>query len=180
MLTIDNVSFSYSRHTQLIENFSMTLQPGTVCGLLGKNGAGKTTLLYLICGLLAPKSGLIDFRGMQPMERSTAFLNDVFIVPEEFSLPNVELSSYVEVNAPFYPNFNLEQLHHYLEVFELRPDLHLGRLSMGQKKKAFMSFAMACNTSLLILDEPTNGLDISSKRNFRRVLAECMTDDKSI
>lgn len=180
MLRIDHISFSYSKREPLIYDFSMDLKQGSVCGLLGKNGAGKSTLLYLICGLLRPQSGNISFNGMTPAERRKDFLADIFIVPEEFSLPAVELEEYVRINAPFYPNFNNEQLAHYLEIFELDRHLHLGQLSMGQKKKAYIAFAMACNTSLLILDEPTNGLDISSKRNFRRAVAECMTDEKSI
>lgn len=180
MLKIENLSYSYSRRTKLIENFSMTLDKGTVCGLLGKNGAGKSTLIYLICGLLRPAAGSIDFDGYKPFDRKVGFLEDVFLVPEEFNLPNVTLDEYVKVNAPFYPAFSREEMERYLEIFDLTPDLHLGKLSMGQKKKAFISFAMACNTSLLILDEPTNGLDISAKRNFRKAVAECMSDDKSI
>lgn len=180
MLRIENLSYSYSKRLKLIENFNMTIEQGSVCGLLGKNGAGKTTLIYLICGLLKPQGGIIDFKGHVPFKRDTAFLEDVFLVPEEFAIPNVTLADYVKVNSPFYPKFDLSQLEHYLEIFELTPDLHLGKLSMGQKKKAFMSFAMACNTSLLLLDEPTNGLDITSKRNFRSAIAECMTDEKSI
>lgn len=180
MLTIENLSFSYTKHHPIIENFSMTLEKGSVCGLLGKNGAGKTTLLYLICGLLKPMTGSIDYKGFTPFDRKAAFLEDIFIVPEEFSLPSVSIKKYIQVNAPFYPRFSLEQLNHYLQIFELEPDIHLGRLSMGQRKKAFISFAMACNTSLLILDEPTNGLDISSKRTFRRAVTECMSDEKSI
>lgn len=180
MLRIQNLSYSYSKRVRLISDFNMTLEPGTVCGLLGKNGSGKTTLIYLICGLLKPQGGEIEFNGQIPFRRATSFLEDIFLVPEEFSLPNVLLEDYIKVNAPFYPKFDRAQLEHYLEIFELAPDLHLGRLSMGQKKKAFLSFAMACNTSLLLLDEPTNGLDISSKRQFRRAIAECMNDEKSI
>lgn len=180
MLKIENLSYSYSRKSRLIENFSMSLEQGTVCGLLGKNGAGKSTLIYLICGLLRPSTGTIDFRGYNPTDRKVGFLEDVFLVPEEFTLPGVTLDEYVKVNAPFYPAFNHEAMVRYLDIFDLTPDIHLGKLSMGQKKKAFISFAMACNTSLLILDEPTNGLDISAKRNFRKAVAECMTDDKSI
>lgn len=180
MLRIENLSYSYSRKNKLIENFSMTLEKGTVCGLLGKNGAGKTTLIYLICGLLRPQSGNINFEGLTPFGRKVEFLEDVFLVPEEFSLPNLTLSEYISVNAPFYPKFDRGHIEKYLDIFELTPDLHLGKLSMGQKKKAFISFAMACNTSLLILDEPTNGLDITAKRSFRRAVAECMDDNKSI
>lgn len=180
MLTIENLSYSYSRKTNLIDNFSMKLEKGNVCGLLGKNGAGKTTLIYLICGLLRPKAGKISFEDYNPIERKVGFLENIFLVPEEFSLPNVSLEDYVRVNAPFYPRFDRKQMDRYLDIFELTPDLHLGKLSMGQKKKTFISFAMACNTSLLILDEPTNGLDISAKRSFRSAVAECMDDEKSI
>lgn len=180
MLEIKNLSFSYSRKRELIQNLSLTIQPGTVAGLLGKNGAGKTTLIYLICGLLRPQAGTISFRGMNPSDRGPEFLSEVFLVPEEFSLPAIALDKFVEANAPFYPLFDRAKMHRMLEIFELTPDIHLGHLSMGQRKKAFMAFAIACNTALLILDEPSNGLDITSKRNFRRVIAEAMSDDKSI
>ena len=180
MLKIDNISFGYRRNKSIIRNFNMTLQPGTVCGLLGKNGAGKSTLLYLICGLLKPDSGSIDFKGHNPIKHEVAFLEDVMIVPEEFSLPNMKLADYVRVNAPFYPNFNQSDMNDYLYMFYIDPEAHLGKCSMGQKKKAIISFALACNTSLLILDEPTNGLDISAKRAFRKAVAKNMTDEKCI
>lgn len=180
MLKIDNISFGYRRNKSIIRNFNMTLQPGTVCGLLGKNGAGKSTLLYLICGLLKPDSGSIDFKGHNPIKHEVAFLEDVMIVPEEFSLPNMKLADYVRVNAPFYPNFSQSDMNDYLYMFDLDPEAHLGKCSMGQKKKAIISFALACNTSLLILDEPTNGLDISAKRAFRKAVTKNMTDEKCI
>lgn len=158
----------------------MNLQKGVVCGLLGKNGVGKTTLLYLISGLLKPQAGEIKVNGEIPVDRNLSFLNDIFLVPEEFGLPSISLSKYIEVNSPLYPKFDMNALEEYLSIFDLTPDLHLGKLSMGQKKKVFISFAMACNTSVLLLDEPTNGMDISSKRNFRKAIAMCMSDEKSI
>lgn len=180
MLTIKNLEFSYSKSEKLIQDFSMHLERGVVSGLLGKNGAGKSTLLYLVCGLLKPKAGSIIMDGCVPFERKPEFLEDIFLVPEEFSLPAISLEKYIDINAPFYPRFDREAIDKYLDIFELAPKFNLGALSMGQKKKAFISFAMACNTSLLILDEPTNGLDITVKRNFRRAVAECMSDQKSI
>lgn len=180
MLEVKNLCYSYSRKTKLIENFSISIPEGTVCGLLGRNGAGKSTLIYLICGLLKPKKGTIDFNGYNPFERKVGFLQDVALVPEEFNLPNITLAEYIRSNSTFYPKFDAQHMNKYLDIFELTPDLHLGKLSMGQKKKAFLSFSMACNTKLLILDEPTNGLDISAKRNFRKAIAECMDEDKSI
>lgn len=184
MLNINNVTFSYEkglrRKRPILEDYSLNIEEGVICGLLGRNGAGKTTLLYLICGLLFPQSGSISFNGMNPNERKTEFLNDVFIVPEEFQLPNVSLKEYIKVFAPFYPKFEWEALRSHLTTFELEENVHLGKLSMGQKKRVFLSFALACNTSLLILDEPTNGLDIPGKRMFRKAVLNGMTEKKTI
>lgn len=181
MLTASNLTYSYGRNSRpVLKNYSLTLMPGTISGLLGRNGAGKTTLLYLLTGLLKPQSGSIDYNGFTPWNHDVEFLNDIFLVPEEFELPNVRLSDYVNVTAPFYPKFSISDLHRHLSTFELTPDVHLGQLSMGQKKRVFISFALACNTSLLILDEPTNGLDIPGKRLFRKALLSSMTDDRIV
>lgn len=181
MLTIKNLSFSYSKNRKrVLTDFNLEVNAGQICGLLGPNGSGKSTLLYLMSGLLTPQSGTIDFKGMTPRQRQVAFLEDVFIVPEEFNLPAVKLESFLKVNTPFYPRFSHEDLKKYLETFDLDPDLNLGQLSMGQKKKVFMSFALACNTSLLLMDEPTNGLDIPGKRAFRQAVVREMSDERSI
>lgn len=180
MLKIKDVTYKYRKGAEVLRGYSLEVAQGTICGLLGPNGAGKSTLLYLITGLLRAQSGTIDYNGYNPAQRAVGFLEDVFIVPEEFKLPNVTLDEYVRTNAPFYPHFSVEDLHRHLETFELTPNLHLGRLSMGQKKRVFMSFALACNTSLLIMDEPTNGLDIPGKRLFRKAVLEGMTDEKTV
>ena len=107
-------------------------------------------------------------------------LEEIFLVPEEFELPAMTLKRYVELMAPFYPKFSQERLEACLRDFELTADLDLGALSMGQKKKVFMSFALATNTRLLLMDEPTNGLDIPSKSQFRKTVAQNMSDDQTI
>lgn len=181
MLTIHDITYSYGRKARpVLDHYSLIVAPGTICGLLGRNGAGKSTLLYLVTGLLRPQSGEIEYNGFNPKDRKVDFLNDVFIVPEEFYLPDVSLREFVGINAPFYPRFSKDDLFNHLDTFELTPDAHLGRLSMGQKKRVFISFALACNTSLLILDEPTNGLDIPGKRLFRKAVLNGMTDDKTV
>lgn len=181
MLEINDITYSYSkRKNPVVKNYSLSILPGTICGLLGRNGAGKSTLLYLITGLLKPQQGSINYNGFTPWNRQVDFLNDVFIVPEEFFLPNVKLSEFVKTMTPFYPKFRMDDLEKHLYTFEMTPDVHLGQLSMGQKKRVFISFALACNTSLLILDEPTNGLDIPGKRLFRKAVLNGMTDDRTI
>ena len=181
MIEVENLSFSYGRRkSKVLEDFSMKLDKGSVYGLLGKNGTGKSTLLYLMAGLLRPQTGNVLYKGVDVKKRYPDTLQDMFLVPEEFALPNVSLKQYVKLNAPFYPNFSDELLNACLRDFDMNEDIHLGELSMGQKKKAFMCFALATNTSLLMMDEPTNGLDIPSKSQFRKVIASGMSDDKAV
>ena len=181
MLQVKNLTFAYRKSAQpIFNNFSLSLEPGRVCGLLGRNGAGKSTLMYLMTGLLAPNMGSVQFAGDDMRKRLPQQLSEIFIVPEEFELPAVTLRKYVEINAPFYPRFSQEDMNRYLEVFEMSNllDANLKNMSMGQKKKAFMSFAFATNTRVLLMDEPTNGLDIPSKSQFRKIVAAGMSDDK--
>ena len=179
MLQITNLSFSYSKSGhKLFYDFSLDLQPGNVYGLLGKNGAGKSTLIYLMTGLLSPASGQVTLDGIDVRRRLPKTLSDLFLVPEEFELPHTTLSQFVKINAPFYPNFSADDMNRYLDTFEMEHDCKLQSLSMGQKKKVFMSFALATNTRVLIMDEPTNGLDIPSKSQFRKIIASGMSDDK--
>ena len=181
MIKVEDLSFSYGRRkTKVLDGFSMTLDKGSVYGLLGKNGTGKSTLLYLMAGLLRPQSGKVLYKGVDVTLRYPLTLQDMFLVPEEFALPDVSLKQYVKLNAPFYPRFSDELLKTCLRDFDMNEDIHLGELSMGQKKKAFMCFALATNTSLLMMDEPSNGLDIPSKSQFRKVIASGMTDDKAV
>lgn len=180
MIAFKDVCFSYRRNVPVLSNLSLQIEPGTVCGLLGRNGVGKSTMLYLTAGLLRPRSGQVLCNGYIPSDRQVNFLNDIFIVPEEFDLPHITLDEYVRINSVFYPKFNLDLMHSILEIFALPADINLGALSLGQKKKAFLSFALACNTSILLLDEPTNGLDITAKRMFRAAITAAMTDDKTI
>lgn len=181
MITVENLSFLYRKSKRaVLHDFSLSLEKGRVYGLLGKNGAGKSTLLYLMSGLLTPKSGKVVYHDVDVRRRLPITLQDMFLVPEEFDLPPVSLISYIELNSPFYPRFSKEDMVKYLHYFEMDINIDLGALSMGQKKKVFMSFALATNTSLLLMDEPTNGLDIPGKSQFRKFIASGMTDDKTI
>ena len=181
MIQIDHLDFGYpgSKH-QVFGDFSLTLHESNIYGLFGKNGTGKSTLLYLLCGLLRAKRGTILVDGKAAGKRQPDMLRDIFLIPEEFELPNVKLSTYVDINRGFYPLFSQQVLDSCLRDFELPISLRLGELSMGQKKKVYMSFALATGTRLLLMDEPTNGLDIPSKSLFRKVVAKNMTDDRTL
>ena len=181
MIQVNRISFGYGKQKDSVfKDFTLQFEHGKIYGLLGKNGTGKSTLLYLSSGMLRPACGTIVVNTMNPQQRLPEFLQDIFIVPEEFDLPKLTLQQYARINAPFYPNFCWETLEKNLHQFELSTDINIGALSMGQKKKVFISFALATNTSLLLMDEPTNGLDIPAKGQFRKVIASNMTDDRTI
>ena len=181
MIQIKDIDFRYPGSKHLVfRDFSLELKENNIYGLLGKNGTGKSTLLYLISGLLRQQNGTILVDGISAQERKADMLKEIFMVPEEFELPNVSLSTYVKMNQVFYPNFSQEVLENCLKDFDLPISLKLNELSMGQKKKVFMSFALATGTRFLLMDEPTNGLDIPSKSQFRKVIANNMTNERTL
>ena len=179
MIELSNLSFSYTRET-LFSQLDLSLRPGNICGLLGKNGAGKTTLLKLLAGLLFPQKGKVRIMGMRPNDRSPAFLQEISFLPEEFSLPSVSPKKYEQLYAPFYPRFRSALFSNYLSEFEIEPNQNLDRCSFGQKKKFLLAFGLSTDSRLTLLDEPTNGLDIPSKRQFRKALASVLTEDRLI
>ena len=181
MLKISDLAFSYSNDDcKVFNDFSLSIEKGAVYGLLGLNGTGKSTLLYLLTGLLRPQQGSVLYKGEDVKLRLPSTLSDMFIVPEEFELPKMSIKKYASLHSGFYPNFSYEQLTQNLAMFGLDDSVVFNSLSMGQQKKAFMCYALATNTSLLVMDEPTNGLDIPSKSEFRRLIASNMTEEKTI
>lgn len=181
VLKISDLSFSYgAANCKVFDGFSLELEQGAVYGLLGLNGTGKSTLLYLMTGLLHPQKGAVWFKGENVQLRRPATLNDMYIVPDELDLPDMSIKRYVSLYGGFYPNFSHEQLTKNLAMFGLDENVVFNKLSMGQQKKAYICFALAANTSFLVMDEPTNGLDIPSKSEFRRLVANNMNDDRTI
>jgi ABC-2 type transport system ATP-binding protein len=171
MITIKDLSFAYPKKEKLFRNLAMELKSGSVTGLLGTNGAGKTTFLKLLAGLLAKSGGQLKVNGFDPFDRQVGFLNDMYFIPEEYYLDPVKISNYVRANSAFYPRFDQGKFYSILKDFMLNPEEKLNELSHGQKKKFLVTFALATNCRLLVLDEPTNGLDIPSKSLFRKIVA---------
>lgn len=180
MLSIKDVTYGYAANYKVLSNFSLEFGEGGIYGLLGKNGTGKSTLLYLIMGLLHPNKGEVLYNGVDTRLRNPDIMSDMFIVPEEYNLPAISLKEYINSLRRFYPRFSEDTLKRCLDGFGMPLDVNLGALSMGQKKKVYMCMALAANTGLLLMDEPTNGLDIPSKSQFRKVVANSMTDDRTI
>ena len=180
MIQIKDLHFAYPRQKPLFNSLSVQLEPGSITGLLGKNGAGKTSLLKLLTGLLHPVSGELSVLDHQPRKREVSLLNDVFMVPEEFYFPAIPIRDYLKAYTPFYSRFDHALLDRTLVEFELGNERNLQRLSQGQKKKFLIAFALSTRCRLLVLDEPTNGLDIPSKVLFRKVLAGSLDEDQLV
>src|SRR5690606_19620514 len=181
MVKLENLDFKYAKgRPWLFHDLDCELDAGSIVGLLGKNGAGKTTLLKIMVGLLSPSGGQVEIMGVRPFDRCATFLRDVYFLPEEFHIPDVSVQSYVNANAGFYPRFDIDLLTRLISDFELPETKSLQKLSYGQKKKFMISFALSTKCRLLVLDEPTNGLDIPSKSIFRRVLAGSLDEDQLV
>ena len=180
MITIENINFAYNRKTPLFTGLSLKLEQGNIYGLLGKNGAGKTTLLKIIAGLVFPQSGKCMLNGFESKDRIPEALEEIYILPEEFELPSIRIIKYVELNAPFYTGFDHEKFDTLIVEFQLDSQKRLNQLSYGQKKKFLLAFGLSTNARLLLMDEPTNGLDIPSKSQFRKVIAASMEADQII
>lgn len=183
ILQAKRISFSYGalRRKAVFTDFSLAVERGKVYGLLGLNGAGKSTLIYLMAGLLTPQCGSVEVNGRNVRDRLPSTLGSVYLVPEEFDMPRMSLKEFATLNGALYPRFSYDDMLNNLAIFGIDPEIkNLTALSMGQKKKVLMSFAFATNADLMLMDEPTNGLDIPGKSQFRRLVASRMTDDRTI
>ncbi len=180
MIEIANLSFGYNKKKLLYKNLTLSLEAGSIYGLLGKNGAGKSTLLKNLIGLLFPTNGDIWVNGFLPKKRLPSFLETIYFIPEEVYVPSLTIDRYINLFAPFYPNFSKENMIRHLEELDVKTADKLNTLSFGQQKKFIIAFGLACNTKVLLLDEPTNGLDIPSKKRFRKLIAAEMNDDRMI
>ena len=187
MINLSDITFAYKhgvfnnkKGKPLFDHLDLQMEAGQgqIYGLLGKNGAGKSSLLKLISGLIFPDEGTAEVMGYNPVNRHPGMLADIYYVQEELYLPEIKVSAYEKFYAPFYPKFSVEQFEYCLREFGIEKDSKISNLSHGQKKKVMLSFGMACNSRLLILDEPTNGLDIPSKSLFRKMITNAISDDR--
>lgn len=179
MISLKDVEFAYDSHP-LFSGLNFNLEKGSVYGLLGKNGAGKSTLLKIISGMVFPHSGAVSVMGREPFKREPAFLSDLFFVTEDPFLPRMRGVDYVSLYSPFYSKFDKQLFSTLCVSTGIDPVKNLSNMSYGMKKKFIIAFAFATKASLIIMDEPTNGLDIPSKTTFRRSLASSVSEDQIV
>ena len=179
MITIENTSYGYKSNPFIFNNISLKIGNG-IYGLLGENGAGKTTLMHLICGLLFPKNGKCSIDGRNTAERQSGALNRYFFLPEEMQMPTESIVSFAARHSVFYPHFNQEEFELNLEELKINRKQKLSSISYGQQKKAMLAYAFALHTPYTLLDEPTNGLDITSRQALKRIISRSMDDESTL
>jgi ABC-2 type transport system ATP-binding protein len=179
MITIKKLGFSYDTNV-VLKDISMELEEGKIYGLLGENGVGKTTLLTLLAGLKKVEDGSLEIDGQKPYDRKPSFLSNIYYLPDEVPAPRRKAIDFACDHGQYWTNFNLEKFSEIMNLFDNDVNQRMDQMSYGQLKKTYISFALACNTKYLFMDEPTNGLDIPSKAQFRKAVSKYTSDDSTL
>lgn len=179
MIRIKDLGFAYGEKA-VLKNITMDLNEGHIYGLLGENGVGKTTLLTLLCGLKKPAAGTIETDGQNPFDRQPSFLSEQYYLSDEVPAMNMKAAEYAMTYGKFWENFDMNKFVEVMGVLENDPQQKMNQMSFGQLKKTYIAFALACNTKYLFMDEPTNGLDIPSKAQFRKAVTKYTREDSVI
>lgn len=179
MLTLKHASYHYRKGADAIHDISCEIGTGFHL-LIGENGAGKTTLLHLMGGLRYPTHGTCDIDGTPLRLRRPSELCRVQYFCNSFSFPGTTVAEMAEIHAPQFPGFDHDMLMHNLSRFSIKPDDKFRHMSLGTSVKARLAYMLALRCDVLLLDEPTTGLDISSRQILNRMLVECVSADQSV
>jgi len=162
-----------------VKDISFTLERGYMLGLIGRNGAGKSTLLRLILQSLPRKRGTMEIAGYDVATHTTEAKKLIGYVGEDFHfLSKDTLRENGRVLGMFYPEFSMERYLELLNRFELGAEKMAGELSKGETTRAQLAFALAHKPELLLLDEPTGGLDPLVRQEFLHVLQSELMDER--
>lgn len=179
MIEIKDLAFSYGK-TPILKSITTTLEEGRIYGLLGENGVGKTTLLTLLCGLKKVCSGSITTDGENPFDRIPTLLQNQFYLPDEVLPVAMKAECFAKERGAFWPDYDHSKFLEIMKEFENDPAKNMNQMSAGQLKKTYISLALACGCKYIFMDEPTNGLDIPSKTQFRSAIMKYTSDDSTI
>ena len=179
MIEIKNLAFSYGKFP-VLKDITTNLEEGRIYGLLGENGVGKTTLLTLLCGLKKVQDGSISTDGENPFGRTPSILEKQYYLPDEVAPVAAKAEDYAKERGSFWPLYDHGKFMNIMNEFETDPSMKMNQMSAGQLKKTYISFALACGAKYLFMDEPTNGLDIPSKAQFRSAIMKYTPEDSTI
>lgn len=180
MISFNDLSYRYGKKTPALESITADIPEGIYL-LLGENGAGKTTLLHLIAGLLkAIPEGACSLDGAPTALREPSVLTRTFFYSDEIPFPYRTIRQMVRHHAVFYPSFDPEMLEQNLADFEMTGNEPIDQFSLGNRKKAQLAYVLALHTDVLLLDEPANGLDITSRTKLLRMMARCVSETQTV
>lgn len=179
MITIKELGFSYGSNV-VLKDISLNLEEGRIYGLLGENGVGKTTLLTLLAGLKKTTSGTIDIDGRNPFDRQPSLLSNIYYLPDEVPAPRRAAIGFARDNGQYWEKFDLTKFSEIMKVLDTDENQRMDHMSYGQLKKTMISFALATNARYMFMDEPTNGLDIPSKAQFRKAVSKYTSDESTL
>ncbi len=180
MICLENVRYYLPRQNFLLQDVSLQLEPGHVYGLLGHNGAGKTTLLRLMTGLIHRFEGKATVDGEDIRKRPVNYLQRLSFVPEKPYTPPLKIYEFLDLYAPLYPSFDVKLFHTLAKTLDLNPYEYLGKLSFGYLKRFYLAFSLATQADYLLWDEPTNGLDITTKNILRKHIASQVKEHQTM
>lgn len=179
MILCENLNYTYNTGKHALVDVNAAILPGLHL-LMGENGAGKTTLLHVIAGLLFPQSGRCTLDDVDVARREPLTMRRIFFLADNMQWPAACINDLVNTHACFFPTFDESLLRSNLEVMGLTGAEGLRALSLGNRKKASIAYALSLRTDVLLLDEPANGLDITGKKALQKILAQSMTDTQTV
>ena len=177
VVAISRVSRRFG-HTQALDSVDLVVPKGVVLGLVGMNGAGKTTLIKHVLGLLRPQAGRVSVFGRDPVADPVGVLSRIGYLAETNELPEwMSVDELLRFTRPFYPSWDDAYAASLLETFEIDPSSTIKRLSKGHRARVALTLALAHRAELLVLDEPSSGLDPLVRRDILRAVIRTIADE---
>jgi ABC-2 type transport system ATP-binding protein len=176
LLKITGLSKSFGRHI-VFSDLNIKLSMGKVYGLLGLNGEGKTTLIRILLGVIPPDGGEIHYKESPVSFRSASYKEEVGYIPEDpFFFGGMRVGELLDFNAVFYRGWDGRRAEDLLKRFSLDRRAKIKTLSRGTKLKLEMAVALAARPVLLVLDDPTSGLDVPTRHDFLQDIIRELAD----
>lgn len=177
MIELKNVEKTYGLKSLGLYNESLTINDGEIVGILGENGSGKTTLLKAIMGLCEIQNGTILIDGKPVTEQYDKM---AFITEEGSFFPDMTPYEYGHFLADFLPSFDIDRYMKLLKFFEIEPHKKIKTFSTGQKSKLEVSAGFSKGAKYILMDEPFNGKDMFTRRDFLKLMVSSLKNDETI
>jgi ABC-2 type transport system ATP-binding protein len=167
-LTVSGLGKDFGRKN-VLKDVSFAIEPGRIYGFLGRNGEGKTTLARILMGVIPASWGAILFKGKKITFGSASYKREIGYIPEDpFFYSGMKVGEFLRFNGSFYPRWDASRVRTFFETLDLNPKAHINTLSRGQKLQLGFVAAIGAAPDVLILDDPTSGLDVPTRRDFLR------------